>query len=149
MLLFVLYVPLVRGSIFIRKQEICHVHCLDALIVAPGEVIRQEDVLGVVIRNGKQTVIFSMFGLLGFNLPGNLDIELFSLMGCNKVDFAVCGFTDIYGIATAAKLQVNYVLKACRNGVGVVTKNAIAESSVSKIELFLCFEDFLALHIVA
>ena len=149
MLPFVLYVPIVRGSIFIRKQEVCHVHCLDAVIVAPGEVIRQEDVLGVIIRNGKQTVIFSMFGLLGFNLPGNLDIEFFALTGCDKVNFAVCGLTDIYGIATAAKLQVNFVLKACGNSVGVVTKIALAESSISKVELFLCFEDFLALHIVA
>ena len=63
MLLFVLYVPIVRRSIFIRKQEVCYVHCLDALVVAPGEIIRQENILGVVIRNGKQAVIFSMFGL--------------------------------------------------------------------------------------
>ena len=75
-------------------------HCLDALIVAPGEVIRQEDVLGVVIRDGKQTVVFSMFGILGFNLLGKLDIEFLALAGCDKVNFAVCGFTDIYGIAT-------------------------------------------------
>ena len=149
MLLFVLYVPIVRGLIFIRNQEVCHVHCLDAVIVATGEVICQEDVLGVIIRNGKQTVIFSMFGLLGFNLLGDLDIEFFALTSCDKVNFAVCGLTDIHGIATAAKLKVNHVLKACGNGVGVVTKNAIAESSISKIEFLLCFENLLALHIVA
>ena len=90
-----------------------------------------------------------MFGLIGFNLLGNLDIAFFSLTDCDKVNFAVCGFNDIYGIPTTAKFQVNYILKACGNGGGVVIKNAITESSISKIELFLCFEDFLSLHIVA
>jgi hypothetical protein len=46
------------------------VHRLDALIIASGEIIRQENVLGVIIRNGKQAVIFSLFGLFGFYLLG-------------------------------------------------------------------------------
>ena len=45
MLPFVPYVPIVRESIFIRKQEVCHVHRFDTLVVAPGEIVRQENVL--------------------------------------------------------------------------------------------------------
>ena len=124
-------------------------HRFDALIIAPCEIIRQEDVLGVIVRNGKQAVIFSMLGLLGFDLLGNLDIKLFALACCDKVDLTVCGLADVNGITTAAKLQINYVFKACSNGVGVVAEHAVTQGGIGKIEFLLRFENFLTLHIVA
>ena len=79
----------------------------------------------MIIGNGKQAVKFSAFGLLTSDFLGDLDIQLFVLTGCDKVDFPVCCFTDVNSIASSTKFKINNVLKACSYGVGIVAENTI------------------------
>ena len=83
---------------------------LDALVVSSGELIRCENIFGVVVMDLQQTVIFPLFRFRRTKFLRHLHIELFILPNCHKVDLAAAGFTDIDGIPSAAKLQVHDIL---------------------------------------
>ena len=85
-------------------------HRLDALVVSSRELIRCENIFGVVIVDFQQPVVFPFFRFQRMKLLRHLHIELFILPYCHKVDLAAAGFADIDGIPSAAKLQVHDIL---------------------------------------
>lgn len=123
-------------------------HCLNALIVSACKFICPEYIFGIIVVYFKQTVVFPFFGLFEVYLLRNLNINLFILSRCYKVDFSVICFADMNGVSPAAKLQVHNVFKACGNAVGIIAENAIPQSVICKIKLLLRFQNFFTLQIV-
>ena len=120
-------------------------HRLDAFVVPSRELIRCENIFGIVIADLQQAVVFPFFCFRRTKLPRHLYIKLFILPSCHKVDLSTAKFTDIDGVSSATKFQVHDILKARRHAVGVVAENAVSQGSVCKVELFLRFQDFLTL----
>ena len=85
-------------------------HGFDAFEVPADEVIRSQNILGVIVPDIQKPVILPAFCLLGCDAFGNLNIDFFILPGGNEVNFAIGGFPDVHRIAPAAQLQINYVL---------------------------------------
>ena len=79
-------------------------HRLDAFVVSSRELIRCENIFGVVVVDFQQPVEFPFFRFQRMKLLRHLHIELFILPYCDKVDLAAAGFADIDSIASAAKL---------------------------------------------
>lgn len=85
-------------------------HRLDAFVVSSRELIRCENIFGVVVVDFQQPVEFPFFRFQRMKLLRHLHLELFILPYCDKVDLAAAGFADIDGIPSAAKLQVHDIL---------------------------------------
>ena len=81
----------------------------------------------MIVRNSKQAIVFSAFGLFRVDFLSYLNIYLFVLSRCNKVYLAVGDLTDIDSVSPAAKFKVNDVFKAGGDGIGIVAKNAVPE----------------------
>ena len=88
-------------------------HGFDAFEVPADEVIRSQNILGVIVPDIQKPVILPAFCLPGCGAFGNLNIDFFILPGGNEVNFAIGGFSDVHRIAPAAQFQINHILKAC------------------------------------
>ena len=85
-------------------------HGFDAFKIAADEVIRSQNILGVIIPDIQKPVIFPAMRLIGCDTLGNLHIDFSILPGGNEVNFAITGFSNVHCIPPAAQLQINYVL---------------------------------------
>ena len=74
-------------------------HSFNTLIIASCKIICQKNIFGMIVRNSKQAIVFSAFGLFRVDFLSYLNIYLFVLSRCNKVYLAVGDLTDIDSIA--------------------------------------------------
>ena len=123
-------------------------HGFDAFEVAVNEVIRSQNVLGVVVPDIQKPVILPALRFFRGDALRNLDVQLFIPPGGNKVNFTIAGFPDVHRIAPAAQLQIDYILKTCGNGIRIIAQDAVAQGGVSQIEFLLGFQQLLALQVI-
>ena len=118
-------------------------HGLDALVVSSRELIRCENIFGVVVVDLQQTLILPLLCLFRVDCLCDLHIELFILPHCHKIDLAAAELANMDGVSSAAKLQVHDILKAGCHAVRVIAENAVSQGGVRKIKFLLRFQDFL------
>ena len=123
-------------------------HGFDSFVIATSKVVRRKDIFRIIIMERKQTFVFTLFCVLRIDLLCDLDINLFVLPYGNKINFAIASFPHIDGVPPAAEFQVHNIFKAGSDAVLIVTKDAVSQSNIGKVEFLLRFQNFLSLQIV-
>ena len=88
-------------------------HGFDTFEVAANEVIRSQNILGVVVPDIQKPVILPALRFFRSDAFCNLNVQFLVLPGGNEVNFAIGCFPDVHRIAPAAQFQINHILKAC------------------------------------
>ena len=109
-------------------------HRNDSLIIATCKRICAQNILGIVVANLQQALVFSLLGLFGIDALRNLDIELLVLTSGNKVYFTIAGFSDTNGISTATQFKVDNIFKTTCNRIIVIAEDTVSEGGIGQIE---------------
>ena len=123
-------------------------HGFDAFEVPADEVIRSQNILGVIVPDIQKPVILPALRFFRSDAFRNLNVQFFVLPGGNKVNLAVAGFPDVHRIAPTAQLQINHILKTCSNGICIVAQDTVAQRGVGQIEFLLGFQQLLAVQVI-
>ena len=123
-------------------------HGFDAFEVAANEVIRSQNILGIIVPDIQKPVIFPALCFFRSDAFRNLNVQFLVLPGGNEVNLAVAGFPDVHRIAPAAQFQINHIFKTCGNGICIVAQDAVPQRGVSQIEFLLGFQQLLALQVI-
>lgn len=138
-----------NALVFTGKKKIRNVHCFNSLVVTAGEIICQQYIFWVVVVNGEQALIFTLFCSLVLYLLRYLDIDYLVLAACHEIYLAISGLADIDGITPAAQFKVHNIFKACCHGVGIISEHAVSQRGIGEVEFLLRFQDFLSLEVIA
>ena len=123
-------------------------HGNDPLVITTSELVCAKNILGIVITDLQQALIFALLGLFGVNTLSDLNIKFLVLPGCNEVNLAISGLADIDRISTAAQFKVYDIFQTACNSIIIITENAITERCIRKIEFLLCFQNLLAIEVI-
>lgn len=123
-------------------------HCFDPLVVTVGKIICKQYIFVVVVVNVKQALILTLCGFPGLYLLGYLNIDFLVLAACCEIYLTVGGLSDIDSIASASEFKVYNIFEACCHSVGIITEHAVSQRSISKVELFLRFQNFSSLEVI-
>jgi len=137
------------SSILIAQQKICNVHCDDAFIVSTGKFISMKNVLRIIITDFQKPLIFTLFGLFRCDPLRNLHIDFLILAGCDKIYLAIPCLSNMDRVSAAAQFQINNIFQTTCYRIIVVTQNAVSQGCICQVELFLGFQNLLALQIIA
>lgn len=97
----------------IGQKEVSHMHGFDAFKVPADEVIRSQNILGVIVPDIQKPVILPALRFFRSDAFCNLNVQFLVLPGGNEVNLAIGGFPDVLRIAPAAQLQIDHILKTC------------------------------------
>lgn len=115
----------------------------------PGKFVRCKNIFGVIVVYFKHPLIFPLFCLFRINLLCDLNINFLVLPDRYKINLSVSGLSHIDGISPTAKFQIHNIFKAGSYAVRIITESTVPQGSISQIELFLRFQNFLPLQIVS
>lgn len=83
----------------------------DAFVVAAFEKRRsRDDVFGVVIGNGAETVEFMLAGLFTCNEVSDLDVCFLSRLAADEIYLSCTKLANLYGVAKTEKMKIYNIL---------------------------------------
>lgn len=121
-------------------------HDFDPIDIACGQFVQRYYIFRIMVFNLQQVGDLPV-GFLR-QIAAHLHIDPLIPPHGYEVDLLGGVFADIHIIALPPKFKVHDVFQHSGNGFRIKAHHAVFERSVRKIELFLRFEDSLALHIV-